>query len=294
MSIRPSGYTFSSVGGKLFFMRKIISSLLLLPLAVVMMNCTDDRISPRETNEDQVTSAREGDRGNSLRAYSRNVFAIELTALKYTATDPLPAPLEMNMTGTGGMITVNWGDGTIEQIALHPSFMFLNHQYNEEKMYTIEITGDIRNISRFVISHQEINLNDIHLGGLTGLRSINIIFTKSAPEVIDLSRNLLIQEVDIFDLANLRKIVIPTSNNINSIVLYGTGLTTQSVDQAIDRVYKSVLQNPRPGTFALSVSWAQPDESDAMVGPPSSRSLEKLKILRNSFGWNIQPDFDNN
>jgi hypothetical protein len=289
----------------MFFMRKVISKLLLLPFAFTMFYCANEPIAPREPGENLADSKSDERTSSSMRAYSRNLFVIEVSARKYGPSEPLPAPFEMWLAGTDGTISINWGDGAIETATLTPGDFgggsALTHQYSHEQNYVIKISGDIKNIFRYDISNQEIGLNNIHLSGLSGLRFLGINFTKSAPEVINLFHNRLIEDVDLIDIGNVSGIVqpdidviIPATNNINHIRLFGTNLTTQSVDQVIDRIYKSVVKSPRPGTFGLSLSWAQPDDSDDMVGPPSGYSIDKLRILRDSYGWTLNPDFDNN
>ena len=304
MNIRLRRNTFSSVNGKISFMRKTISKLLLVPLAFTMFHCADVQLAPRETAEN-LAASKSDDRTRSVLAYSHNVFVIELMALKYTPGESLPAPFQMELGGTGGAISVNWGDGTMENVTLEPGHPgagnILMHQYEYEREYAITISGDIKDIYTYAISNQEIKLNNLHISGLSGLKSLSLNFTKSAPEVIDLSHNKLIEEVDLIDLGNVIgfaqpkiHVILPATNNVNFIRLFGTNVTTQSVDQAIDRVYKSVVKSPRSGTFGLSLSWAQPDDSDDMVGPPSGHSLDKLRMLRDTYGWTLYPDFDNN
>jgi hypothetical protein len=271
-------------------MKRKIFYFLLLPVALTMFYCSDEQVAPSGA-ADGLTE----DLSTSMKAYSPNVFAIGITTVKIHPSEPLPAPIEMHLSGTGGKIAINWGDGTIEKVMLTAHLAPFSHQYERVKNYVIKIDGEIKNIESYGLTYQDVNLRDIYLSGLTGLKHLNIGLITGSPEVINFSHNKLIEEVDLTDLRQLRDIIIPTTNNISYISIAGdVQLTTAVVDRVIGRVYQSVVSNPRTGTFSLPVAWSQPSELDDMIGPPSGYSLTKLNKLRNTYGWNIYPDFDNN
>jgi hypothetical protein len=66
-------------------------------------------------------------------------------------------------------------------------------------------------------------------------------------------------------------------------------MTTAAVDRVIARVHDSVVNSPRQGIFAFGALWGQGEEGD-VVGPPSSYSINKLRKLRDVYGWTIYPE----
>jgi hypothetical protein len=255
-----------------------------------MFYCSDEQLALRDSDvtEDLPTSAM-----STSTAYSPNVFVAEITTVKTDPSAAVPGGIEIDMSGSGGKISINWGDGVIEKVILQPYFTPFYHHYNRVKNYTIKIDGEIKNIQYFGISYQELKLRDLHLSGLTGLKELELLVLSQSPEVINLSHNKLIENLFFVDLTNLRDIILPTTNNINSILLYGdTQLSTAVVDRIVDRVYQSVVSNPRSGSFALGITWVP--ECGEMIGPPSSFSVTKLRRLRDNYGWEIDPSPCNN
>jgi hypothetical protein len=264
-------------------MKRKVFYLLLLPVALTMFYCSDEQIAPSDPN-DELTE----DLSTSMKAYSPNVFAIEITTMKDSPSEPLPSGISIDLSGTDGRVAINWGDGTIEKITLTTDRKSYGHQYERVKNYVIKIDGEIKNIESFGLLYKTVNLRDIYLSGLIGLKHLNIGLISVSPKVINLSHNKLIEELDLIDLRQLTDVIVPTTNNISLIGLVGcTQLSTAVVDRVIGRVYQSVVTNPRSGSFGLSREWTQPDESNDMVGPPSGYSITKLRKLRSTYGWGV-------
>lgn len=261
---------------------KKIYSLVTVLLSLVLYNCSEPEISPEVPFEDQQTSA--------LSIYTNSVFAIEVTALKSHPEHSMPEPVEMFLGGSSGVISVNWGDGTIQKMGLQER-MELAHQYAVAKSYTIRITGDIKQINEFDVAYQHMAFRYFHLSGLTGLTKFSAQLIESSPETLNFSNNRMIESVRLVGLKSLKEIILPSTNNISDIDISGENrLSTSVVDRVIARVHDSVIAKPRSGSFMLSKSWAQDETSYEMVGPPSSYSLNKLRKLKNSYGWTITPD----
>lgn len=262
---------------------KISQLLLLLLVAFTLFYCSEEPIAPAEPTEDPVTS---------MEAYSPNVFVAEITTAKYNPSDPLPHTVEIELSGPGGKIAINWGDGTIEKKTLTSDIRWYSHQYERVKNYAIKIDGEIKNIEYFGMSYQgDNNLNNLYLSGLTSLRFLNLVIVGGKMEIINLSHNKLIEDLDLIDMPNLREIIIPTTNNITSMRIMGTPkVTTAAIDHVIGRVYGSVVANPRQGSLGINKNWYE--EGDEMVGPPSGYSITKLNKLRDTYGWGVSPNLN--
>lgn len=263
-------------------MKKTFSKFLLLLVAAIMFCCSDEPITPGdpELTEDLATSAS---------AYSPNIFVAEIT----TQADPgwPPVPVTLELMGTGGKVAINWGDGTIEKVTITSYLEPYTHQYDRVKNYTIKIDGDIKNIEYYGMSYQDgVKVRNLHLSGLTGLKTINLVIMTESPEVINLSHNKLLEEIDFVDLTTTKQVIVPTTNKLTAIRLTGcTQLSTAAMDHIIGRIYQSVVSNPRTGSFGASMSWYDDEISGIMIGPPSEYSLNKLRKLRDNYGWGVYP-----
>jgi hypothetical protein len=265
-------------------MKRSFSKLMLLLVAFTMLHCSDEPIVPghQELTDDPATS---------ITAYSPNIFVIEVTTIQHDPSFP-PNPVGFELIGTGGKVSINWGDGTIEKVTLATNLMQFSHQYDRVKNYTIKIDGDIKNIEHYGMSYQDgVKIRNLHLSGLTGLKALNLIIMTESPEVINLSHNKLIEDLDLLDLLTTRSVIVPATNRISSVRLTGcVQLTTAAVDHIIGRLYQSVVSNPRTGSFNFSKSWWDTEIQDEMLGPPSDYSITKLRNLKNNYGWGVSPD----
>ncbi|MBT1700362.1 hypothetical protein KK083_25975 [Fulvivirgaceae bacterium PWU4] len=267
-------------------MKKTFSKFLLLLVAVIMFCCSDEPIVPGdpELTEDLATSAS---------AYSPDIFVAEITTTQPGPNWPV-VPVSFHMMGSGGKVSINWGDGTIEKVTITSYLEEYSHQYDRVKNYTIKIDGDIKNIEYYGMSYQDgVRVRNLHLSGLTGLKTINLVIMTEAPEVINLSHNKLLEEIDFVDLTTLKQVIVPTTNKLTAIRLTGcTQLSTAAMDHIIGRVYQSVVSTPRTGSFSASMSWYDEGTMNEMIGPPSSYSINKLRKLRDSYGWSVYPGAD--
>jgi hypothetical protein len=253
---------------------KILFALL---FAAILSGCVDDDPTPFEEMTTSATS------------FPSTVFAVELTSVKTHPDNPLPEPIEIFLGGSG-KISVNWGDGTIEKLTLGSIATGLKHQYDRVKNYTIQITGSISTLSEFRCNYQHVNLRKVHLSGLTGLKTFSVGSNYLGPEAINFSHNRQLADLSLM-IPQLSDVILPTTNQINRLSLAGPNrLSTAVVDRVISRVYDSVKANPRAGVIELSADAFGDPEDHAMIGPPSSFSINKLKILKNNYGWTVVPD----
>jgi hypothetical protein len=82
-------------------MKRKIFYLLLLPVALTMFYCSDEQISPSDP-----TDALTEDLSTSMKAYSPNVFAVDITTMKDHPSEPLPSGISIDLSGTGGKVDI--------------------------------------------------------------------------------------------------------------------------------------------------------------------------------------------
>lgn len=253
-------------------MKTFLKVSALLITALFLSHCSEDQtIQPQEPFEDLTTSAS---------AYADQFLTFSITT---TATD---RSFDFDIDGRGGKIAVNWGDGTIEKRTLIAGNGWFQHAYNSAKNYTVTVSGDIKTIWALQIWHEEVTVRNIHLGGLTNLEILAFEDFINGPQIMNLSQNRLLEFLELEGINNLTDVVMPPTNRID----YSTvrlNVPTQVVDRIIARIYDSVVNSPRQGTLNLRASTNE--NGNSMIGPPSSYSINKLRKLRDTYGWYIVP-----
>jgi hypothetical protein len=87
---------------------------------------------------------------------------------------------------------------------------------------------------------------------------------------------------------DVKVLKLPENHQITFLNISGmSSMTTASIDAIIDNLYNSVTANSRTGNFEFSTSWY---EEEGPIGPPSPDAVDKLRILRDSYGWSIFPN----
>jgi hypothetical protein len=259
---------------------KITTALLVL-LSFILIRCGDESvIEPEPLVDDPTTHAT---------LYQDKFFTISITTRTSHPDNVLPEPIEMFFNGNGGNVSVDWGDGNVESVTIGPEQTGIEHQYDSVKNYTINISGDIKTITDYHLSYQYANYNSFHFGGLVNLQSVSLGWQEGTPAIINLSRNKNLESVTVMGAQNTKDILLPSNNKISFIEISGPNLiNTAAVDRIIARIYTSVINAPKVGTFRLFADvWNE--ESSQMVGPPSSYSINKLRKLRDVYGWTILP-----
>lgn len=244
---------------------------------VAALSCcsTNEEIIPTELNEDQKTSAA--------------LYADQFLTFQITASE-MDINFTFHVAGNGGKVSINWGDGTIEKRTV-TEYATFEHAYDEMKNYTVTISGDIKTITELHLNYEDIVIRDIHFSGLTNLKVVNFNLLGAGPRVVNFSRNKMLESVTLAGIEGLQDVILSTTNNIILIDISGENeLTTPVVDRVIARIHDSVVNAPRPGFMNVSATWHQGEDDYSMIGPPSSYSINKLKKLRDVYGWNIAPE----
>ena len=199
-------------------------------------------------------------------------------------------PFEIALSGMdGSSIIINWGDGTTESYEMNSGVQPITHEYSETGDHPVTITGDIDKITYFKCFYDNL-INEINFQHLTNLREIHYGLTGS-PRVVDLSHNSQLQSAILPALGGMEELYLAETHTIRSISVEGNGLSTAMIDAVINSVHKNaVSQNIMSGYFGLGAVLYQPWWDESLVGPPSAEALDKLKALKENYGWEISPD----
>jgi hypothetical protein len=91
-------------------------------------------------------------------------------------------------------------------------------------------------------------------------------------------------------VANARAIVLAEDATVGQILLMGNNNTflQSSLDHVIDVSYRAAVEGRQTvGTLGLVTLYTAPPR---LIVTPSPEALEKLRALRDVYGWNISPD----
>jgi hypothetical protein len=250
-------------------MKNILKCLFTLCIILSFSRCsTDDEIKPSLLEDDFETTAA---------SYEDQFLTLQIT----TNAD---REFAFRLVGPGAKVAINWGDGEIQKFDLHAGHQIFSHLYDREKNYTIKVSGDIKMITMFYMTNEDLYVNNIHFGGMTNLIEAALYSLQHGPQVVNLSKNKMIERVVLVDTRNMKDIILSTTNKIWLVNLNrSVDLPVSVIDRVVSRVYDSVLQDPRSGYFSLRTN----DPDQPILGPPSSYSLNKLKTLHDSYDWGM-------
>jgi hypothetical protein len=200
---------------------------------------------------------------------------------------------EMGLTGSDGNVTVNWGDGTIEPVALttEDGGVTLVHDYAAAGNYKINVTGNLNKIIEFYQFYGNGETEAINLNGLTELERLNFGWTPHGPRVVDLSQNTKLKYVLMPNIPQLEQVILADNNVIDYIEITGpNAINTANMDAIINGIYNAVVSRSDVGGSFLAPSHYLPGGDATMVGPPSAAGVARLEELRDSYGWGIHPN----
>lgn len=195
-------------------------------------------------------------------------------------------PFSFSVTGD---VTVDWGDGNSESFDDTNEEFY--HEYDHPGEYFVCVTGNLNEIERFYSYYGQGPLKDLNLMHLTGLEDFRNGWNGSvvSPSIIDLSHNTKIAYLDVSLSNHLEGLNIPSDNRILNLLIFGpNSLTEDAVDHIINPVYESVVATDRQwGNISLEY-----ESVENSLVPISDETLEKLRELKNTYGWTIEPDPD--
>jgi predicted heme/steroid binding protein len=180
--------------------------------------------------------------------------------------------------------SVDWGDGTTPELVDASVRTSISHDYTAEGPHHVSMSGSLDALKGLVFAYDDGATDDISLRHLAALRSFRMTFTHS-PDTVDFSYNPTLESIDFssstvqfFDLANT-----PLVRDVN--LMFNADFPAVTLNTIIHDLYTHVgEQNTRDGYFNLQTDFGGP-----MIGPPSAESVVKLRDLRDSYGWTINP-----
>ena len=229
---------------------------------------------------------------------ARGVIRVELdpalTILGYTEIG-LSTEYVFSLQSDPGSISIDWGDGTTQDhtfVPENPWDNFFSHEYANEGNHFITVTGDLHKINYFYSFYGHGMFDDVSFEHLSNLKEVRIGLTRG-PKKIDLSKNLKIEFVHLPGVPELKDLKIPAVNYISQINISGpNSMNMPEVSNLVNNIYNNaVAHGTTGGFFDVSGSWWSEPGAPMFVGPPSAAARTKLTILRNSYGWEVNPDF---
>lgn len=199
---------------------------------------------------------------------------------------------EIDLNGNTGQIQVDFGDGIVTNYTLS-QYLTIAHTYSTNGNYEVVVTGDLHLISGFRSYYGMGKADQIDMSSLTGLKSIQFGLTTQSPSIINLSNSPLLTSVDLSGCENLDELILPSAHSIRSILVDGPNLLDfRDMDYLINNIHENTVSNGiNDGIFSLGISWINtPNPDNEMIGPPSVESIEKLRELRDTYNWHINPD----
>jgi hypothetical protein len=188
-------------------------------------------------------------------------------------------------------LTIDWGDGTVEPYDEDDANNVTHEYAGDNAHYFVSVYGsDLDKIEELQFAYSGGSLNSITLDHLPALRKFRMV-TAEAPSVVDFTHNANINHIELL-LTNARSIVLAENATVARIHLDGNGNTflTSAIDHVIDVSYRAAVEGRLPvGTLGLSTWYEQPVNPPRLIATPSPDALEKLRALRDVYGWHISP-----
>jgi hypothetical protein len=240
-------------------------------------------------------------------AYSRFAYESTLKGLvQQFKNKPLRAELEPALTfvavpiqdqnyfgmqfdtfGGGHMFTVDFGDGTPPQQWESGITVLVDHYYSQPGRYFVSITGDLTTALLVGNSYGVGDIKRLNLDHLTNLFEFRMEYAPG-PAVIDFTHNKQLKEIRIYG-TDVVDVDIPSDGMIYLFDFGGNlSLLPESLNEIVDDLYIQVVNSPRSGDFWFSTF----ENNEEPMVQPSAEAIEKLRILKNTYNWFINPNPD--
>ena len=188
---------------------------------------------------------------------------------------------------------VDWGDGSNETWTSGVTTI-VEHFYDQPGHYFISITG--HGLDSVVLVGNLVGGGDIARLGMEHL--VNLLDFRIeygvGPKVIDLSHNKLLNEIRIYShplgpVSPLEDLIIPNDAFIYNMEIGGnTNMKPESFNELVNDLHHQVVNRPRSGDFWFS-TW---EDNNVPMVTPSPEALEKIRDLKNTYNWFVNPDPD--
>jgi hypothetical protein len=183
-------------------------------------------------------------------------------------------------------VYVDWGDGNADTLVVEFQGHFgWYHYYDTPGEHFVSVTGDLDIIHWLGYVYFLTGGNSLHVEHLPELLEIIV---PEGLDHIDLSHNKKLQSVHVVTFT-IRSLDVSDNHALNRLVFDSPGNTQfdhASFRKMIDDIYTSVVAHPRAGRLDISRS----SGGTQFLQPPSLSDLQKLKTLRDTYGWEIFPN----
>jgi hypothetical protein len=91
----------------------------------------------------------------------------------------------------------------------------------------------------------------------------------------------------------LRDLVLPSNHTIHYLDISGRNdMNMSEVSGLINNMYNNAVAHGLTGGYInVAGSWWSDPTEPLFVGPPSTDAKSKLVILREDYGWSVDPEF---
>ena len=202
-------------------------------------------------------------------------------------------PTELDVHGENGIITVDWGDGTVNDYTLSNDLR-LSHFYPRaetpamSREYFVTVTGAIENIQEIAnTGDNSIAVKTMYIKHLFNLKIFSMSF--SPLNKIDFGSNTRLESVGIGFNDNLSSVILPESHAIRYFSFSAlNNLSSEDLSDLILNIYNNT--NEKNIHNGLAQLWDDMSPEGEMSGPPNAEAMEKLRIMRDQFEWTVEPD----
>jgi hypothetical protein len=186
-------------------------------------------------------------------------------------------------------VFVDWGDDSPQESVDLSGDIELSHTYpNTSNRYYVSFTGNIDKITMCSFFYGYAEIGQINLEHLSGLTSFRSGFTRGV-KTYDFSQNVELEYVEISWQRMTENIILPVNNKIKGIQIGDMpAFKSESLNDIVNKLYNFIItSNRRNGSIFINTG---DPANHIFVVPPSAESINKLLILKNQFGWNVNPD----
>jgi hypothetical protein len=201
---------------------------------------------------------------------------------------------QFSMDSHPGTVNIDWGDGTYGSHTFTAAQDWYNfeHDYAADGNHFITITGDLNQVYFFYSFYGQGMLDAINFEQLVNLNEIRLGLTRG-PAKINVSQNLNLQSIRMPGVQGLRDLVLPSNHTIHYLDISGRNdMNMSEVSGLINNMYNNAVAHGLTGGYInVAGSWWSDPTEPLFVGPPSTDAKSKLVILREDYGWSVDPEF---
>jgi hypothetical protein len=199
----------------------------------------------------------------------------------------LEQDVQFILEGPIDTLYLNWGDGTAEEVITQqtPENRPFHHYVNPGSHF-VSISGvTLNKVERVAFAYADGGTSEMSVEYLTGLKHFVATFAIT-PSTIDFSHNPALESLNIA-ISDIVELDLSHNPNVRSVVMFGIlDFSVPSLNALIHHLYTTAVQyNHRHGGF---VAHSFP-VSTAFIGPPSPEAMDELRILRDTYDWEIDP-----